>query len=893
MAYRVLRIALKALTRLFPRAFRDSFSDEIIEQMELDVARAYERSALAALWYALGAALDIVKSAIAERRNPTWVAPYNIQGENARMPSFFENWAREIRQAMRSLARSPGFTVVTVLTLGLAIGANAGMFSVVNRVLFNPLPYPNADRIVYIAATAPGSDFPAEFGLSSEFYVQYKEQSKLLEDLSTYNSGTSTFRTDDRVERIRMSWPTNSLYSTLGAKPMYGRLPVTEDGDRVFVASYAMWNSWFGNDTSVIGRTYEVSGAQRTLIGIMPPSFRFPEDGTQLWISNTIRADSSLVPGRFGSFFVGRMTPQATPEALARELTTLASRLPERFGGTANYARLIGQHRAVVRTIESELLGAVARPLKVLLGAVAIVLLIACANVVNLFSVRAESRQRDLAVRRALGAARSQLIRLQIAEAVVVAGLAGALATLLAFLSLPALLRAAPRGIPRIEDVGVDAPTVAFTLAAALVSAIACGIVPAVRASAPQLSKLREGGRSSTRGRRFMRDGLVAAQTALALVLLIGSGLLIRSFWELRHVNPGYNTKNIFTFQIAPEGASLTDGAAYARFDMDFLDRLAALPGVQSVGLIENVPLNETPASMHFRTEGANAGDAGTMLSYTYTAGDYFKTMGIRMTTGRMFARNEQLGASGLVIVSKSAAARLWPGADPVGKRIQRQGSTNWDTVIGVVDDVLQRDFRETPDPLLYYPLVGPPPRSWTISSPAYVVKSTRAQTIAPEIRALVKEIAPIAPMYRQFTLEGLAEDSMVQLSFTMLTLGITSMLALILGAVGLCGVLSYVVAERTREIGLRMALGARTDQVRRMVVVQGARVVGIGVAVGVAVAIGSARLLNSLLFGVAALDVATFVAMSGSMMLIGLLASYVPARRASNVDPIASLRSE
>lgn len=884
---------VSSLLSLFPAQFRTQFGEEMRQQLEQDYAIARTRGRWSAAWCLLSSAADLIKSATAEHARPTWFAQRITTHEGPHMPSFLENWARELRLAARSLLRSPGFTFVTVLTLALAIGANAGMFSVVNRVLINPLPYANVDRIVHIGASAPGSDFPAEFGVSAEFYIHYKDQSRLLEDVSTYNSFTSTFRTSDRVERIRMSQPTNSMYSVLGAKPMLGRLPVATDEERAVVMSYAMWQSWFGKDPSVIGKTFEVSGARRTIIGIMPPEFRFPEDGTQLWMSSDIRPDG-ITPGRFGAKLMARMKPGTTPEALATELTALSKGLPARFGGTPNYARLMTQHRAVVRTIEQQLLGSVASPLQVLLGAVGIVLLIACANVANLFSVRAEGRQRDLAVRRALGAARAQLVRLQIAEAVVIAVLAAGLAILLSFIGLPILLRAAPGGIPRIEDVRIDVPTIIFTIVASLIATLACGIVPALRASSPALARLREGGRGSTRTHRWVRDGLVAAQTSLALVLLIGSGLLIRSFWELRNVNPGYNTKDVFTFQIAPEGPSLRDGAAMARFDVDFMDRLAALPGVQSVGLVENVPLNEEPASMHFRPEGAaNADDVGPMLKYTWAAGDYFKVMGIRVLSGRPFNREEQLAPANTVIISQTAANKLWPGLDPIGKRIQRQGEQEWYTVAGVVNDVMQMEFRETPEPLVYFPLTGPHPMSWMINSPAYVVKTARANTIATEIRALVREVAPTAPMYRTYTLEGLAEKSMVQLSFTMLTLGITSVLALILGAVGLYGVLSYVVAQRTREIGVRMALGARTDQVRRMVVAQGARVIGAGVVVGVGVAIASAQVLGSLLFGVAALDTVTFVAMSGTMIVVGFFASYLPARRASNVDPIVSLRSE
>ncbi len=880
------------LVRIFPAAFREHFAAEMTAQVVRDYDRARSRGYFPAFWFGMATAADLVRSGVAEWVNPTWARGRRTPVEERGTAWTVSEWTRDLRHATRSLKRTPSFTLLAVGMLGLAIGANAGMFSVVNGVLLHPLPYANADRLVHIAASAPGSDFPPEFGVSAEFYVQYKEQSRLLEDVAVYNSFTSTLRVGDRVERVRMSWPTNSLFTTLGAKPILGRLPVADDGQGTAVISYALWRSWFGGDSAVVGRSYDISGSSRTVIGVMGPDFEFPRDGTVLWMSNDVHPEQ-ITPGRFGASLVGRMVPGTTPEAVANELTTLARRLPERFGGSPAYARLIEQHHAVVRSLEKEMLGSVARPLWVLLGAAGIVLLIACANIASLFMVRAEGRQRDLAVRRAIGAARSQLIRLQMSEAVVVAVLAGAVAMVLAWLTLPVLLRAAPPGIPRLDQVSLGLTTLAFTLAVALVSAIGCGAIPAFRGSAADLTQLREGGRGSTRQRHWARDTLVVSQTALALVLLIGSGLLVRSFWALRHVDPGYDTSNVFTFQIAPEQAALTDGPSFARFDLDFMDRLRALPGVESVGLVENLPLNEGLRTTRFRTEEMASGpDAGTLLSYTWAAGDYFRTMGIAVFNGRTFATSDHVAAPSNVVISRSAANLLWPGQDPIGRRLQGDDST-WATVVGVVADVMQNSFRDTPQPLVYLPLVGPTPNSWVLSSPAYVLKTSRAEVIAPEVRALVHEVAPEAPMYRVFTMEGLARDSMVQLAFTMLTLGIASALAMILGAVGLYGVLSYVVAERTREIGVRMALGAQAEQVRGMVVKQGAWVVGVGVVIGIATALLSTRALGSLLYGVKAVDAATFVGMSVSMLFVGLLASYVPARRASNVDPIESLRGD
>jgi predicted permease len=881
---------LRLLLRLFPAGFRAQFGAEMLEQLEREYDAARARGVPAATWAFVGSAVDLVLSATAERWRPTW--PYtaaSIPGRPPMRPMLHE-WTTDLRLAFRALRRSAGFTTVAVGTLGLAIGATAAMFGVVEHVLLRPLPYAHADRLVHIEASAPGSQMPAEFGVSDEFFVHYQERSRLIEDVSSYDTFTSTLRTDDRVERIRMGIATNSLFSTLGARPILGRLPIAADEGNAVVISHELWHSWFAGDSSVVGRRHQIGGGRREIVGVMGPDFRFPEDGALLWIGFEVRPENITV-GRFGSPLVARVRPGVTSEQLAAELTALSKELPERFGGSAAYARLIEQHRAVVRTFEEQVLGSASRSLWILFAGVSIVLLIACANVANLFTVRSESRQRELAVRRAIGAARAQLIRLQMAEAIVVAALAGLAAVALASIGLPAFVRAAPEGIPRLADVRLDGATLLFTLGAAVASALACGLVPAIRGSNADLGRIRESGRGSTR-RHWGRSGLVVAQTALALVLLIGSGLLLRSWSKLSSVDSGYDTRDLFTFQIAPEGEHLTDGPSYARFAMDFMDRLRALPGVQSVGLVENVPLNEGTASAPVQTEDMT-GDATARLDFTWAAGDYFPTMGIAVLQGEPFASRDLGATLGKAVISKSAADLLWPGQNPIGRRLRRQGEEPWTTVIGVVEDVMQDNFRTAAAPLIYLPLVGPTPTSWRISSPAYVIRTARAELIAPDVRALVREVAPSAPMYRVFTMAGLARDSMVQLSFTMLTLGVIAALALVLGAVGLYGVLSYVVSQRTREIGVRIALGAQIGEVRRMVVAQGARVVMIGVAIGLGVALVSTRALDSLLFGVPAIDAATFAAMAVAMVGIGMLASWLPARRASSVDPVESLRSD
>jgi predicted permease len=807
------------------------------------------------------------------------------------------SWTTDLRHAWRALTRTPGFFVTSVVILALAIGAVAGMFSVVDTVLLRPLPFREPERLVALGGTAPGSDLPERFDLGADFYVHYKESSKLLDGIFMFGGGTSTLRTENRVERIPMAWPTNDMYATLGVRPQLGRLPRPEDGDDVVVISDKLWSSWFGRDPSVIGKSYFVSDSMKQVIGVMPPEFKFPSDETMLWVATPLLPEQ-IQPGQFGAPVIARMKAGVTHEQLAAELTALSKQLPARFGGSPAYARIIAQHRALVDDLRERLVGPTVRTsLWVLLGAVSVVLLIACANVTNLFLVRTEERRRDMAVRRAIGASRAQLVRLQMAEAFLVALPAGAIAVVLSAVALPLFLRAAPEGIPRLAQSGVDLTTVATAFVLVLVVGLACGLVPAVRASSPDLTRLRDGGRGATRGgRRWGRDLLVVGQTALALLLLIGSALLVQSFQKLRHVNPGYQTKDIYTFQFAPDQPNLRDGPSLGRMHLNFMDRLRALPGVTDVGVVNNLPLDEGTGGGRFLTDAMSADAGGVLLGINFTGGDYFRALGIHLLQGRTFTNDEAVTTNSNVIVSRSAAKKLWPNESALGQRIRRAGSTTTPpfTVVGVVDDVTQDDWREEGQAaVIYLPLTGPTPTAWGMGSPAYVVKSARAASLGPEVRALVHQIAPEAPVYREYTMEFLARRSMVQLSFTMLTLGVVSALALILGALGLYGVLSYVVAGRTREIGVRMALGATAGAVRRQVVSDGAKVVLVGIVGGVAAAIASTRFLSTLLYDVSAVNPVVFAGMSLMMLGVGILASYMPARRASMVNPVESMRSD
>ena len=803
-------------------------------------------------------------------------------------------WTTDLRHAWRALRRTPGFLATCVVILALSIGAVAGMFTVVNAVLLRPLPFDKPERLVAVLGTAPGSDLPEQFDLGTDFYLHFKENSKLIDGIFTFGGGTSTFRTENRVERIGMAWPSNDVYRTLGVRPQLGRLPVPEDGDDVVLISDQLWSSWFGRDPSVIGKSYFVSDSIKQIIGVMPPEFHFPSERTMLWVATPIRLED-VRPGNFGSPVIARMKPGVTREQLATELTALAKQLPARFGGSPAYAKIIGQYRAVVDDLRERTIGSTARTsLWVLLGAVSVVLLIAVANVTNLFLVRTEGRRRIMAVRSAIGASRGQLVRLQMAEAFLVALPAGVVAVVLGAVTLPLFLRAAPEGIPRLGQVRVDPATVAIAFGLVLVVGLACGIVPAVRASAPDLTRLRDGGRGSTPGRRWGRDLLVVGQTALALVLLIGSALLVQSFQKLRHVDPGYRTDDIYTFQFAPDQPQLNDGPSLGRMHLNFMDRLRALPGVSAVGVVNNLPLDEGTGSSRVLTDEMAADAGGVLLSFNFTGGDYFRVMGIDLLQGRPFTNEEATSPNSSIIISRSAATKLWPNENPLGRQLRRVGSTMPPfTVVGVVDDVKQNDWREEGEPVVYLPLTGPVPDAWALGSPAYAVKSTRAASMGREVRELVRQVAPEAPVYREYTMEFLARRSMVQLSFTMLTLGVVSALALVLGALGLYGVLAYVVAERTREIGVRMALGATTRAVLRQVISDGAKVVLVGIVVGVAAALASTRFLGTLLYDVRAVDPIVFALMSLMMLAVGMLASLMPARRASGVNPIEALRSD
>jgi predicted permease len=807
-----------------------------------------------------------------------------------------ERWISDFRHAGRGLVRTPGFSLVVVATLTLAIGANAAIFSVVRPVLLEPLPFPNADRLMHIGGSAPGTDQAEEFGVPDELYFEYRQSVTGIQDAALYGTGSSTTRAEGQVDQLFVTQATPSLFSTLGARPLLGRLPNDQDDGSVVVLSHWLWERWFGSSEKVIGRSYTFANQSRTIIGVMKPDFRFPDERVAFWVPMTIRA-AEVKPGGFGTGMVARVSPGTTPELLEVQLQPLARRVQQRLGGPAPYVRIMERHRPLVKPLREHLVGKISTALWILLGVVAIVFLIASVNVMNLFMVRAESRRADLAVRRALGASRADLVRSQVTEALLLASAGGAAGALVAWVGVPLLVRAAPDAvaggfasapIPGLSRARLDGVALLFTAGASLVSACLFGLVPALRLSGGRLGNPQAAGRAIVGRRGLARDALVALQTAAAIVLLVGAALLMRSFWQLNRVNTGYDPKDVFTFQISAGGDDLSDRGAVSRFQYAFMDRLAAIPGVKSVGFITTLPLDEGAGRVNVTTPkiAMNGGET-PLIRNAAAGGAYFQTMGIDLVRGRHFQRMEEELGTPNVIISEAAARLLFPGEEPLGQQLRpAAGAQKWFTVIGVVEDVKVDDLRRAaPDPMVYLPGVSP--------SPAYVIKSARAEQLAPEVRAVVRQVAPQSPMYRVFTMQSLVARGVASLSFTMLIVGVAALLALVLGAVGLYGVLSYSVTRRATEIGVRMALGAQAATVRWMFVWQGTRVALLGMLVGLLAAMGLTTYIQTLLYGVRRLDVTAFAGMSAVMLTVALVACYFPARRASRVDPMITLRRE
>lgn len=816
-------------------------------------------------------------------------------------------WWGDLRVAVRSLSRAPGFTVVAVLTLGVGIGANTAIFSAVDGVLLEPLDFPDADALVDVRHTAPGFDFD-EVPLSEDTYALIKSENRVFSGIgATRDRGTANLTGDHEplvLEVIAVSW---DLPRVLGMTLPLGR-SFTQDedvpgGPDVAVLSHGLWEETFGADPSILGRTIQLDGAPVEVVGVLPQRLDVPSLDGDLWVPIRIDPEAPVV-GAFGLDAIARLQPGRTPEIAEANMAPIIEILAENNAEAQNYLSFIrnGRLATLVRPLKSQIVGDLEAPLWILLGTVGFVLLIACANVANLVLVRTEARQKEIAVRAAMGAGRGTVMRGFLAESVVLAVAGGVLGVLLAAVGLPALLTLTPESLPRGEGVGIDVRVLGFTSLLVVFSALFFGMAPASRAFTPDMFGALKHARGSTDGkdRHRLRNVLVAGQTALALMLLIGSGLMLRSFGELRNVDPGFDPKGVLTFGLSlPEAVYDTPRAA-ADFHQRLAERLTALPGVTSAGAAEFVPLTGEGQGMGHRAEDlpVEPGQLPPIMFYKTVMPGFFETMGSELVAGRQLERADHEQQLPHVVINQAAAERLWPGQDALNRRIGPISSDSvptWYTVVGVVEDVLEQGLTEPARGHVYYPAVAPDETSISgAQSMTYVLRTEGdPMALAGPARDAVWAVDANIPLTSVQEMQTIVSDSEARMSFTMISLGVAAAVALMLGAIGLYGVLSYVVAQRTREIGVRIALGAEGRSVRSMVVRQGLVVASAGLLVGLVGALALSRVMEGLLYGTSVRDPVTFTVTSLVLLLVGALASYLPARRASAIDPMEALRAE
>ena len=809
---------------------------------------------------------------------------------------------RAVRAAVRGLVRKPFFTALAGVTLAVGIGANTAIYSVVDAVLLNPLPFPDSEALVSVNHTAPGINVPV-LPHSEATYVHYLENFTALSSFAVFSDDNVNLLTGDEPQRLAGAVVTREFFDVLGVPPLLGRGFVEGDdiegAEPVAVLGYGLWRQTFGGDRNVLGTVVEMDGVQRRIVGVMPEGFDFPSE-TGLWIPRSIDPADPEV-GSFGLLGIGRLAPDATLAGANAEMQELLLRFADAHPDeiTREMMAQIDFH-SDMKSLKDLYVSDVRQALWVLLGTVGFVLLIACANVANLFLVRAEGRQRELALRTALGASRADIVRFYLTESLTLALGGGALGLGLAALGVQGLLKLAPVAVPRAAEIGMDGSVLLFTLAVSLASGVLFGLFPVLGYARPDLSgALKEGGRATTAGRERhrARSFLVVAQVALALVLLVGSGLMARSFVAMRGVDVGFQAENRLVFRASLPTAEYPDAATVRELHRALRERMAAIPGVLGAAQASAVPLEDTKSASPMEPEDRPTpeGEIGPLVNIRQVTPGYFDAMGITPAEGRDL-RDED-GADGVraVVISATLARQFWPGESAVGRRIRYQDAEESWEVVGVAPDVRFERVTEDPTALAYFPMINGTSENPVPTRQLAVVLhvGTDPMAFVSAARQALREVDPRLPMVDPRTMDAVVGDAMSATSFTVLLLGIAAGIALLLGTVGIYGVISYVVSRRTQEIGVRMALGAPADVVLREVVGQGMALAGIGVAVGLVGAWGVSRVLTSLLYGVSPTDPVTYLGTAATLALVALLASWIPARRAALVDPVEALRSE
>ncbi|MEP7272055.1 MAG: ABC transporter permease [Acidobacteriota bacterium] len=797
---------------------------------------------------------------------------------------------QDLRYGLRVLRKGKGFTIVAVIALALGIGANTAIFSVVNKVLLQPLPYANADQLLMIRETNVPK-FP-EFSIAPGNFIDWQKQSTVFSSMAAYRGQAYILVGGSEPERVRATRITSGLFGMLGAAPILGRdFTPEEDQDgkgNVVILSNGFWQRRFGGDKNAVGQSLTLSGQPFSIVGIMPATFKFPDPTIDLWAPIAFTARDAQNHGGHYISAIARLKPGASVDQARSELDTIAGRLSQQYpdSNTGWGVKVVPLQDYIVNDVKPALY--------ILLGAVLLVLLIACANVANLLLVRASSRQKEISLRAALGASRWRVARQLLTESVLLAVIGGVVGLGVAYWGLSLLLQLAPEGLPRIQDVSIDGRALVFTLVVTVITGVVFGLVPALQASRPNLNEtLKEGGRGGTEGtrRQRLRSTLVVVEIALSLVLLVCAGLLIKSFVRLLGVDPGFNPQHVLVTGIGLSPTKYRDDAQKGAFFNQLLAGLSSVPGVQAAGVTQALPISgDYVLSFIVQGRPAYKPGEGPSTNYYSVSADYFKAMGIPLLRGRLFNDRDVQGAPRVAIINDAMAKKFFADEDPLGKRIHvSNGPETFREIVGVVGDVRQYGLDQAATVQTYEPQMQAPFGGMTV-----VVRTAGEPTsLSAAVRDQVRAIDKDQPVSTMRTMEEIVSTSVASRRFSMLLLGVFAGLALVLAAVGIYGVMAYSVSQRTHEIGIRLALGARRGDVVRLVLGQGMAVAGIGVAVGVVAAFAATRLLSTLVYGVSLTDPVIFVSIPLILGAVALVACLLPARRATMVDPLVALRYE
>jgi len=829
-----------------------------------------------------------------------------------RWPSI-EDFFMDVRYGVRMLRKNPGFTAVAVLTLALGIGANTAVFGVVNAVLLRPLPFKQPSRLMMLFEGIPKLGFP-KMGFSAPDLAVFERAQKSFESIGVYQNKYFNISGDKEPERLMSARISSSVFPMLGAEPMLGRtFTIGEDapGQNVVILSYGLWQRRFGADPGIIGRNLELNRQPYTVIGVMPKAFNFPLRGPQgsepaeLWVPMAFTATelegwgTNYMNGVLARLRPGLAFEQASAEAasLSRSIgSNYPPELTKAFQGAELKVGMNSYHEEVVKSVRTLLL--------ILMAAVVLVLLIACANVATLLISRAASRQKEVALRTTLGATRVRLLRQMLTESLLLALIGGSLGLAFAFWVKTLLLSLVPESVPLPRDIPIGGSVIVFVLAASFLTTVLFGLVPAFQVSAMALhGQLQETGRSGTPGRLRLRlqSFFVTVEFALALVLLIGSGLLIRSFAKLLETNPGFRPDHVLTLNIPIPSERYTQATKVRQFYEQLLDRAGNIPGVRAVGLTSDLPLNGCGTIAIQIEGGRNAGgETPQAICQTWQVGNFFQTLGIPLRRGRSFTLEDRIDAQPVAIVSETAGRQFWPGQDPIGKRIRWGVYTPWQTVVGMVGDVNDEPLGQPVQLHVYRPylqmadLFFEDSRFGEVRSMNLAVRSqTDPPSLTPAVIGQIHSLDPDLTVVHIRTMAQVISSSVAGPRFNTLLLGVFAAVALFLAAIGIYGVMAYATTQQTHEIGIRLALGAQPRNVLYLVLRRGVRLAGVGATFGVAAALALTRLMTGLLYDVSATDPVTFSCVVGLLLAIALLACYIPARRAMRVDPIVALRYE